>query len=112
METCLHQSSQERRKEARTLRTETRSRTSSGVAQRESLSNPTIIRETGSELQLLSALEYDAITLGNHDFEFRPDGLAKPNRGEPHVGPRVLDFIGGIHGGGQVVVLPYLACTH
>jgi len=37
----------------------------------------TIIRETGSELQLLSALQYDAITLGNHEFDFRPDGLAQ-----------------------------------
>ncbi len=37
----------------------------------------TIIRETGSELQLLSALQYDAITFGNHDFDFRPDGLAQ-----------------------------------
>lgn len=36
----------------------------------------TIIRETGSELQLMTALQYDAITFGNHEFDYRPDGLA------------------------------------
>lgn len=36
----------------------------------------TIIRETGAELQLMSALQYDAITLGNHEFDYRPEGLA------------------------------------
>ena len=37
----------------------------------------TIIREAGAELQLMSALQYDAITLGNHEFDYRPEGLAK-----------------------------------
>lgn len=37
----------------------------------------TVTRELGSELRLLSALGYDATTLGNHEFDFRPDGLAK-----------------------------------
>jgi 5'-nucleotidase/UDP-sugar diphosphatase len=37
----------------------------------------TIIRETGAELQLMSALQYDAITFGNHEFDYRPDGLAQ-----------------------------------
>ncbi len=37
----------------------------------------TIIRETGSELQLMSALKYDAITFGNHEFDYYPDGLAQ-----------------------------------
>lgn len=36
----------------------------------------TIIREAGAELQLMSALRYDAITLGNHEFDYRPEGLA------------------------------------
>lgn len=36
----------------------------------------TLARETGSELQLLSELGYDAATLGNHEFDFRPAGLA------------------------------------
>ena len=36
----------------------------------------TLARETGSELQLLSELGYDAVTLGNHEFDFRPAGLA------------------------------------
>ncbi len=40
----------------------------------------TIIRETGSELQLMQALGYDAITFGNHDFDFYPDGLAQSIR--------------------------------
>ncbi|WP_345198301.1 bifunctional UDP-sugar hydrolase/5'-nucleotidase [Kistimonas scapharcae] len=37
----------------------------------------TITRETGAELQLMQKLGYDAITLGNHEFDFRPDGLAQ-----------------------------------
>ncbi|MCL6417416.1 bifunctional metallophosphatase/5'-nucleotidase [Aestuariirhabdus sp. Z084] len=37
----------------------------------------TITRETGAELQLLTELGYDAVTLGNHEFDFRPDGLAQ-----------------------------------
>lgn len=37
----------------------------------------TIIRETGAELQLMSLLQYDAITFGNHEFDYRPDGLAQ-----------------------------------
>jgi 5'-nucleotidase len=36
----------------------------------------TLARETGSELQLLSELGYDSVTLGNHEFDFRPAGLA------------------------------------
>jgi len=35
------------------------------------------IRETGAELLLLSRMGYDATTLGNHDFDLGPDGLAK-----------------------------------
>ncbi len=30
-----------------------------------------------AELRLMAAMGYDVITLGNHDFDFRPDGLAK-----------------------------------
>jgi 5'-nucleotidase/UDP-sugar diphosphatase len=37
----------------------------------------TVTRELGSELRLLSELGYDATTLGNHEFDFRPAGLAK-----------------------------------
>ncbi len=33
-------------------------------------------RETGSELQLLSLMGYDATTFGNHDFDLGPDGTA------------------------------------
>ncbi len=36
----------------------------------------TISRETGAELQLMKRLGYDAITIGNHEFDFGPDGLA------------------------------------
>jgi len=36
----------------------------------------TVTRETGGELQLLHRLGYDAVTLGNHEFDFRPAGLA------------------------------------
>ncbi|MCG8668825.1 MAG: bifunctional metallophosphatase/5'-nucleotidase [Pseudomonadales bacterium] len=36
----------------------------------------TVSREKGTEFQLLKQLDYDGITLGNHDFDFRPDGLA------------------------------------
>src|SRR3990167_8897411 len=33
-------------------------------------------REIGGELRLMSELGYDAATLGNHEFDFRPAGLA------------------------------------
>ena len=36
----------------------------------------TVTRETGGELRLMSELGYDAATLGNHEFDFRPTGLA------------------------------------
>jgi 5'-nucleotidase/UDP-sugar diphosphatase len=36
----------------------------------------TVTREIGGELRLLSELGYDAATLGNHEFDFRPAGLA------------------------------------
>lgn len=36
----------------------------------------TVAREQGGELRLLGALGYDATTLGNHEFDFRPAGLA------------------------------------
>ena len=34
-------------------------------------------RETGSELQLMSLMGYDATTFGNHEFDLGPDGLGK-----------------------------------
>jgi 5'-nucleotidase / UDP-sugar diphosphatase len=34
-------------------------------------------REIGGELQLMARMGYDATTLGNHDFDLGPDGLAK-----------------------------------
>ncbi len=34
-------------------------------------------RETGSELQLMGRMGYDATTLGNHEFDLGPDGLGK-----------------------------------
>ncbi|HFB63919.1 MAG TPA: bifunctional metallophosphatase/5'-nucleotidase [Aeromonadales bacterium] len=37
----------------------------------------TVLPKNGLELQLLNALHYDAITFGNHEFDFHPDGLAK-----------------------------------
>ncbi len=36
----------------------------------------TISREMGSELRLMSELGYDAAVIGNHEFDFRPAGLA------------------------------------
>ncbi|CAD5107877.1 bifunctional metallophosphatase/5'-nucleotidase [Zestomonas carbonaria] len=36
----------------------------------------TVAREIGGELRLMSELGYDATTLGNHEFDFRPQGLA------------------------------------
>ena len=36
----------------------------------------TVARQTGAELQLMALLGYDAVTLGNHEFDFRPEGLA------------------------------------
>ena len=37
-------------------------------------------RETGSELQLMFAMGYDATTFGNHDFDFGPEGTAQSIR--------------------------------
>ena len=34
-----------------------------------------LTRETGTELQLMAALQYDGVTIGNHEFDFRPGGL-------------------------------------
>ena len=34
-------------------------------------------RETGSELQLMSRMGYDATTFGNHDYDLGPEGLGK-----------------------------------
>ncbi|TWC30191.1 5'-nucleotidase [Pseudomonas sp. SJZ079] len=36
----------------------------------------TVSREMGGELRLMSELGYDGATLGNHEFDFRPAGLA------------------------------------
>lgn len=37
----------------------------------------TLFMEEASELRLMGKMGYDAITLGNHDFDFHADGLAK-----------------------------------
>jgi len=37
----------------------------------------TSFSKESSELILMAEMGYDAITLGNHDFDFRPDGLAE-----------------------------------
>ncbi len=37
----------------------------------------TIAREESAELRLMHAIGYDAATLGNHEFDYRPEGLAK-----------------------------------
>jgi 5'-nucleotidase len=37
----------------------------------------TLARETGAELRLLHEIGYDAAVLGNHEFDFRPAGLAR-----------------------------------
>jgi 5'-nucleotidase/UDP-sugar diphosphatase len=34
-------------------------------------------REQGFELRLLGQMGYDAVTLGNHEFDLKPDGLAR-----------------------------------
>jgi len=40
----------------------------------------TSFMQEGSELRLMGQMGYDAITFGNHDFDFRPEGLAKALR--------------------------------
>lgn len=37
----------------------------------------TVAREEGAEFRLLTALGYDAVALGNHEFDFGPAGLAQ-----------------------------------
>ena len=46
----------------------------------------TVTREEGGELRLLGALGYDATTLGNHEFDFRPAGLAQMIAAAERVG--------------------------
>jgi len=46
----------------------------------------TISREHAPELRLMSALGYDAVTLGNHEFDFRPRGLAQMLSAAQHSG--------------------------
>lgn len=40
----------------------------------------TLARTEAPELRLMHAMGYDAITLGNHEFDFMPDGLAQTIR--------------------------------
>jgi len=50
-----------------------------------------LTREEAFELRLLKAMGYDATTLGNHEFDLKPAGLAsmlraaKANNGLPHI---------------------------
>ncbi len=37
----------------------------------------TVSREEGGELRLMGAMGYDAVTLGNHEFDLKPQGLAQ-----------------------------------
>jgi len=36
-----------------------------------------LAREEAFELRLLKMMGYDAVTLGNHEFDLKPDGLAR-----------------------------------
>ncbi|RRJ83537.1 bifunctional metallophosphatase/5'-nucleotidase [Aestuariirhabdus litorea] len=53
----------------------------------------TLTRETGAELQLLTQLGYDAVTLGNHEFDFRPDGLARMFRAAQQHTPGLVPVL-------------------
>ena len=44
-------------------------------------------RETGGELQVMARMGYDATTLGNHEFDLGPDGLATAIRVANEAGP-------------------------
>lgn len=37
----------------------------------------TIFKSEASELRMLGEMRYDVVTLGNHEFDYRPDGLTK-----------------------------------
>lgn len=47
----------------------------------------TLAETTGSELRLLQAMGFDAAVLGNHEFDFRTDGLARIVRSALRGGP-------------------------
>ncbi len=48
-----------------------------------------ISREEAAELRVMGAMGYDALTLGNHEFDFHPDGLAATlARAAAAAGPR------------------------
>lgn len=50
-----------------------------------------ISREEAAELRVMGAMGYDALTLGNHEFDFHPDGLAATlTRAAAAEGPRAL----------------------
>ncbi|RPH87255.1 MAG: bifunctional metallophosphatase/5'-nucleotidase, partial [Deltaproteobacteria bacterium] len=56
-----------------------------------------LIREESFELRLLSAMGYDAVTLGNHEFDLKPAGLASILRAAKAKGglPQIV-FAGAI----------------
>lgn len=53
----------------------------------------TVLQDEALELRLMSAMGYDAVALGNHDFDFRPSGLAgmlRAARAKAQAPPRLL----------------------
>jgi 5'-nucleotidase / UDP-sugar diphosphatase len=56
-----------------------------------------LAREESFELRLLKAMGYDAITLGNHEFDLKPLGLAAILRSaKAHGGPPQIVFAGQV----------------
>jgi len=47
----------------------------------------TVSRREGGELRLLAAMGYDVVTLGNHEFDLKPEGLAAILRSAASKGP-------------------------
>ena len=53
----------------------------------------TVLADEALELRLMSAMNYDAVALGNHDFDFRPSGIAgmlRAARAKAQAPPRLL----------------------
>jgi 5'-nucleotidase len=47
----------------------------------------TVARQTGAELRLMQDMGYDAAVIGNHEFDFRPTGLARILTSAAQAGP-------------------------
>lgn len=81
----------------------------------------TVSREEGGELRIMKEMGYDAVTLGNHEFDLKPGGLAriiraaKAKGGIPAIVTANVEFDKDDHGDdelekafGEMAIRPYM----